>query len=275
VKPAPFAYVRPAALDDVLAELAGGDGKVLAGGQSLVPVLAMRLGRPATLVDIGAVAELGGLRRDGAAVHVGATVRQRRLERSAQVHDVPLLAMALPFVGHRELRSRGTVCGSLAHADPAAELPVVLAALNGTVTLRSRNGERTVPAREFFLSFLMTVAEPNELVTAITLPDVRNGGAAFEEFARRPGDFALVSVACVVSGGQATVALGGVSGAPVIVGPTPVDPEAAAESPQAIAAQAAESISPPSDVHGSREYRQHLTRELVERAMRRATGGRS
>jgi carbon-monoxide dehydrogenase medium subunit len=148
---------------------------------------------------------------------------------------------------------------------------VVLAALDATVTVRSRNGERTIPAREFFRGFLMTAAGPDELVSAITLPPA-NDGAAFEEFARRPGDFALVSVACVLSGGQATVALGGVSGTPVVVGPAAVDSD---EAIGAFVAQAGESIAPPSDVHGSREYRQHLTRALVERAVGRATSRRS
>jgi CO/xanthine dehydrogenase FAD-binding subunit len=278
MKPSSFEYRRAESLENALDLLAASDGdiKPLAGGQSLVALMNLRLARPVTLVDIAPLAELGGVRSANGGLTVGALTTLTELEHDAMVAErSPLLAEALPYVGHPAIRNRGTAGGSIAHADPAAELPVVLAALNGTVTLRSRNGERTVPAREFFLSFLMTVAEPNELVTAITLPDVRDGGAAFEEFARRPGDFALVSVACVVSGGQATVALGGVSGAPVVVGPTPVDSEASAESARALAAQAAESISPPSDVHGSREYRQHLTRELVGRAMRRATAGRS
>jgi 2-furoyl-CoA dehydrogenase FAD binding subunit len=123
MKPAPFAYVRPGTLDEVLTALGSGSAKVLAGGQSLVPVLAMRLGRPDTLVDINAVEELSSLTRTGDVLRVGATVRQRALEHSREVAAVPLLQQALPFVGHRELRSRGTVCGSLAHADPAAELP--------------------------------------------------------------------------------------------------------------------------------------------------------
>ncbi|MFC7655846.1 FAD binding domain-containing protein [Pseudonocardia benzenivorans] len=135
MKPAPFAYVRPAAVADAVAELADGHGKVLAGGQSLVPVLAMRLGRPATLVDITAIEELQQLRRTGDRLRVGATVRQRGVERAADAAAVPLLGMALPFVGHRELRSRGTVCGSLAHADPAAELPAVACCLGARIEL--------------------------------------------------------------------------------------------------------------------------------------------
>jgi len=123
MKPAPFAYVRPGSLDDVLAELSGDDAKVLAGGQSLVPVLAMRLGRPATLVDITAVEGLERISVDNGTVHVGAAARQRAMERSEHARAVPLLGMALPFVGHRELRSRGTVCGSLAHADPRRSCP--------------------------------------------------------------------------------------------------------------------------------------------------------
>src|SRR5208282_5456026 len=156
---APFDYVRPATVDDAVAALAGADeeGKVLAGGQSLVPVLAMRLGRPAVLVDINAITGLDDLSLTDDTLHVGATVRQRRLEHDPLTAAVPLLAMALPWIGHRELRSRGTVCGSLAHADPAAELPAVAACLNGTLEIAAPSGPRTVYARDFFLAPLTTV----------------------------------------------------------------------------------------------------------------------
>src|SRR3569833_3471218 len=144
MKPAPFGYVRPATLDDAVAELVatGGDGKVLAGGQSLVPVLAMRLGRPGTLVDINAVAGLDGLDRRDGALRIGATVRQRRVERSSAAAAVPLLGLALPFVGHRELRSRGTVCGSLAPADPGAALPAVASCLGAVLEVTGPAGRR-------------------------------------------------------------------------------------------------------------------------------------
>jgi 2-furoyl-CoA dehydrogenase FAD binding subunit len=281
VKPAPFAYVRPAALDDVLAELAGGDGKVLAGGQSLVPVLAMRLGRPATLVDIGAVAELGGLRRDGAAVHVGATVRQRRLERSAQVHDVPLLAMALPFVGHRELRSRGTVCGSLAHADPAAELPAVASCLEATIGVAGPGGRRRVPAAEFFVGAMTTGVTPEEVVVDVEFPAAEPGeGFGFAEIARRHGDFALAGVVVRVrrsgSGGAAATLVGfGVSDRPVVRDVTSL--LAAAVGPSGAvtehdlradtAALAAGMVDTGGDAHGSTGYRARLLGVLAAREL--------
>lgn len=199
MKAAPFAYVRPSGLDDVLAELADGDGKVLAGGQSLVPVLAMRLGRPGTLVDINAVEELGGFARSGDTLAIGAAVRQRTVEHSRLTRDVPLLGMAMPFVGHRELRSRGTVCGSLAHADPAAELPAVASCLGATVTVAGSSGRRRVPTAEFVVGAMSTGVGPDEVVTGVEMPVARPGqGFGFAEIARRHGDFALAGVVTVV-----------------------------------------------------------------------------
>ncbi|MDT7611342.1 MAG: 2-furoyl-CoA dehydrogenase binding subunit, partial [Pseudonocardiales bacterium] len=201
MKPAPFSYVRPGSLADVLGELAAGDGKVLAGGQSLVPVLAMRLGRPGTLVDINSVAELdeltvsGSGSRAGEVLRVGATTRQRVLERSDEVRRVPLLGMALPFVGHRELRSRGTVCGSLAHADPAAELPAVACCLGAVLEIAGPSGHRRVSAAEFFAGAMTTAVGPDEVLVAAEFPVARAGeGFGFAEIARRHGDFALAGV---------------------------------------------------------------------------------
>src|SRR6201993_3047799 len=158
MKAPPFDYVRPATAADAVAALAdaGDEGKVLAGGQSLVPVLAMRLGRPAVLVDINAVSGLDQLSLAGDTLYVGATVRQRQGEQPPGAAAVPLLAMALPWVGHRELRGRGTVCGSLAHADPAAELPAVAACLNAALDIEGPSGRRTVTAREFFTGPMST-----------------------------------------------------------------------------------------------------------------------
>jgi 2-furoyl-CoA dehydrogenase FAD binding subunit len=276
VKPAPFAYVRPAALDDVLAELAGGDGKVLAGGQSLVPVLAMRLGRPATLVDIGAVAELGGLRRDGATVHVGATVRQRRLERSAQVHDVPLLAMALPFVGHRELRSRGTVCGSLAHADPAAELPAVASCLGATIGVAGPGGRRRVPAAEFFVGAMTTGVTPEEVVVDVEFPAAEPGeGFGFAEIARRHGDFALAGVVTRVrTGGDGAVLEARLTGFGISDRPVSSDVTALlqrttdeAELGPACRELATGMVDTGGDTHGSTGYRRRLFAVLAARQL--------
>ena len=194
MKAAPFDYARPGTVDQTVALLAetADEAKVLAGGQSLVPVLAMRLGRPAVLVDINAVKGLDELTLSGDTLHLGATVRQRRVEHDPLTAAVPLLGLALPWVGHRELRTRGTVCGSLAHADPAAELPAVAACLNVTLEIAGPAGRRTVSARDFFTAPLTTVLAPDELLLAAHFPVARPGdGFAFAELSRRHGDYAL------------------------------------------------------------------------------------
>lgn len=194
MKAAPFAYVRPATLDEAVAELAAtsGDGKVLAGGQSLVPVLVMRLGRPGTLVDINAAVGLDKIERRGDVVRIGATARQRHVERSTEATAVPLLKLALPFVGHRELRSRGTVCGSLAHADPGAELPAVAACLGARFEVAGPTGRRFVSAPEFFVGAMTTAIQPDEILIAAEFPVAGPGdGYGFAEIARRHGDYAL------------------------------------------------------------------------------------
>jgi 2-furoyl-CoA dehydrogenase FAD binding subunit len=286
MKAAPFAYVRPAALDDVLAELAGGDGKVLAGGQSLVPVLAMRLGRPATLVDITAVEELHEFGPAGQALRVGAAVRQRTVERAAETRAVPLVGLALPFVGHRELRSRGTVCGSVAHADPAAELPAVACCLGARVELAGPPGRRTVDAREFFVGAMTTGAAVDEVVVAVEFPVAAAGqGFGFAEIARRHGDFALAGVATVVTVADGTVADArltgfGISDRPVFRPVTDLV-RAAADAPDverelraATAELAAEVVDTGGDAHGSTGYRRRLFGVLAARelavALRRA-----
>jgi 2-furoyl-CoA dehydrogenase FAD binding subunit len=286
VKAAPFAYVRPAALDDVLAELAGGDGKVLAGGQSLVPVLAMRLGRPATLVDITAVEELHAFGAAGRVLRVGAAVRQRTVERAAPTRAVPLVGMALPFVGHRELRSRGTVCGSLAHADPAAELPAVACCLGARVELAGPSGRRTVDAREFFVGAMTTGAAAEEVVVAVEFPVAAAGeGFGFAEIARRHGDFALAGVATVVTvadGGVADARLTGfgISDRPIFRQVTDLvrtagdAPDVERELRGATAELAAEVVDTGGDTHGSTGYRRRLFGVLAARelaaALRRA-----
>lgn len=282
MKAPPFAYVRPATLGDVLGELAGGDAKVLAGGQSLVPVLAMRLGRPATLVDIGAVRELHAMdARDG--LRVGAAVRQRTVERSVEARAVPLIGMALPFVGHRELRSRGTVVGSLAHADPAAELPAVAACLDASIEVVGPAGRRTVPATEFFTGAMSTGAGPEDVVVAVTFPAARPGeGFGFAEIARRHGDFALAGVAARVRVGadgavvQARISGFGISDRPVTRDVTALVREHPTEErlrPET-ARLAAEVVDTGGDAHGSTGYRRRLYGVLAARelaaALRRA-----
>ncbi|GAA1162997.1 FAD binding domain-containing protein [Nocardioides aquiterrae] len=203
MKAAPFAYVRPGSLEETVAELSRDGAKVLAGGQSLVPVLAMRLGRPSQLVDINAVPELDQLTSRDGALRVGATVRQRRLQNDDLSARVPLLRLALPWIGHREIRSRGTVCGSIAHADPSAELPAVASCLEATMVLTSARGRREVAAGDFFSGALSTAAEPDELLTEVSFPAAGPGeGFGFGEFARRHGDFALAGVAVRVTAGD-------------------------------------------------------------------------
>ncbi|HEY4422508.1 MAG TPA: FAD binding domain-containing protein [Pseudonocardia sp.] len=280
MKPAPFAYVRPGSLDDVLAELSGVDAKVLAGGQSLVPVLAMRLGRPATLVDITAVEGLDRISVDNGVVHVGATVRQRAVERSEHARAVPLLGMALPFVGHRELRSRGTVCGSLAHADPAAELPAVACCLDAALELAGPGGRRTVPAGEFFAGAMTTALAPDEVLLAVRFPVAAAGeGYGFGEIARRHGDFALAGVATRVHRGDdggvlaARLTAFGVSDRPVTRDVTDlVRATDGAEWPlrDAMAELAAALVDTAGDAHGSPGYRRRLLTVLAARELSRA-----
>jgi len=295
-----FDYVRPATVADAVAALAdaGDGGKVLAGGQSLVPVLAMRLGRPAVLVDINAVTGLDELSVSEGTLHVGATIRQRQVEQHRAAGAVPLLALALPWIGHRELRSRGTVCGSLAHADPAAELPAVAACLNASLDVAGPGGQRTVTAREFFTGPMSTVLAPDELLLGARFPVAGPGdGFAFAEVARRHGDFALTGVAIHVrrsSRGEvlgATLAAFGVSGRPVVRDVTSVltsCADAAGESPEpdlaralrpALSALADEIVDTPGDMHASDGYRRRLLTVLAARelagAYTRAAGERA
>jgi 2-furoyl-CoA dehydrogenase FAD binding subunit len=279
VKAAPFAYVRPSTLDDALAELASGEAKVLAGGQSLVPVLAMRLARPATLVDITAVQGLTELRRTSGMLEVGAAVRQRRVERDAAAAGVPLLRAALPWVGHRELRSRGTVCGSLAHADPAAELPAVACCLGAELDVAGPDGRRTVAARDFFTGAMTTEVGPAEVLTAVRFPvAARREGFGFAEVARRHGDFALAGVVTRVALDEAGVVADavlcafGVSDRPVVrdVGALLRQTTDDAALRDALVPLAEDMVDTAGDVHGSAGYRRRLLTVLAARELARA-----
>ena len=283
MKAAPFDYARPATVTEAVALLSetGDEAKVLAGGQSLIPVLAMRLGRPAMLVDINAVAGLDQLSLTDDTLHVGATVRQRRLEHDPLTSAVPLLRLALPWIGHRELRSRGTVCGSLAHADPAAELPAVAACLNATLEIAAPTGRRrTVSARDFFTAPMTTVLAPGELLLAAHFPVARPGdGFAFAELSRRHGDYALTGVAAHVSHTpsgrvqQAVLAAFAISARPVTRDVTDIlisalTPEAPAKAlvralTPAMSALAAELVDTPGDMHASTSYRCRLFTHLA------------
>jgi len=218
VKPARFDYVRAATLAEAHAVLAGdgGEARVIAGGQTLIPMLSMRLARPRVLVDIMCLPELARIEDAGDAISVGAAVRQSEVLDCPQLATRhPLLAAALPWVGHAQTRSRGTLCGSVAHADPSAEIPLVLTALGGSITLSSRRRRRTVGADQFFRGLMSTDRRDDELIASVSFPAARSGhGYAFREFGRRHGDFAIVACAAVVTGSTTRLAVGGVADRP-------------------------------------------------------------
>lgn len=219
MKPASFDYLRPDTPDEAMAALAefGSDARILAGGQSLMALLNMRLARPKLLVDIGRLAPLSGIRVEKGALAVGAAVTQAVLEVRPTLRDeAPLLKLALPWVGHYQTRNRGTVCGSIAHADPSAELPLCLLALGGEVVLRSRRGRRTIAADDFLLGMLSTARRDDELIEAVRFPLHREGsGTAFRKVAQRHGDFALVACAALASKDGIRFAVGGVASRPM------------------------------------------------------------
>jgi len=263
VKPARFDYAAPATVDETLG-LLDDDATVLAGGQSLVPLLNLRLAQPALVVDIGGVAELDYIRAEDGALRIGATTRQAALERSQLARDDwPLLHKAVRLVGHPQIRTRGTVGGSVAHADPAAELPVALTALGARFHLASRRGVRSLGAAELFLGPLYTSREPDELLVEIEVPAQPDGSASgFAEHARTHGDFATAGAAAVVAPGRAGIALLGAA-------PVPVRAEAAERALAAGAAphEAAELAA--ADIDD--DYRRALCTELARRAIAEAT----
>ncbi len=219
MKPAPFDFVRAAHVEEV-ASLLGEEGdaaRVLAGGQSLLPMLSMRLAQPAVVVDISRIEALEMIRQDGGAITVPAAARQAALLNLPGLTEThPLLAMALPWIGHPQTRARGTVCGSLAHADPSAELPLCLIALQGSVTLRSSRGTRKVGAADFFQGMMTTVCADDEMIEEVLFPARhQDAGYAFREFARRDGDFAIVACAAVVMPESIELTVGGVDDIPV------------------------------------------------------------
>lgn len=289
MKPAPFSYRAASSVKEVLDLLTelGPEARVLAGGQSLVPMMNFRVAQPAYLVDINPVVELDYLKAEDGRLAIGARTRQSALERSPAVAaQAPLLVEAVRYMSFPTVRHRGTVGGSLAHADPAGELPAAVLALDGELVVTGPDGSRTVPAAEFFQGPFETAVGPKELLTEIRVGAWPAGtGHAFLEFARAYHAFAVVGAAALVhlDGGQvarAAVSLCGVAGAPVrataaeerLVGGAPT-PEALEEA----AAAAAEGLDPPSDVQGSGAYRRKLARVFVRRALRlavdRATGG--
>ena len=282
MKPPLFEYHRAESVDEVIALLAehADEAKVLAGGQSLVPLLSMRLARPAHLIDINRLPDLATI-ANGSGLTVGAMVRHRAIERSDVARTAnPLLAHAIGFIGHGAIRNRGTIGGSIAHADPAAELPAVLLVLDGVVEARSARGTRTVPASALFEGFLTTSLEPDELLTAVRIPEWPTGtGWSFQEFSRRSGDFAIVGVAATVrldGNGKiaaARLAFSGVDQVPVRA--TAAESLLAGATPSEVlwksaAHAAAAPLEPSSDIHGSAAYRKQLAMVLAERALTEA-----
>ena len=284
MKASAFEYVRVSSVDEAVAQLAelGDEAKILAGGQSLVPLLNLRLANPAYIVDINRIGELNFI-TNGSGVRVGALARHREVERSELVARAnPLLAAAVKLIGHAAIRNRGTIGGSVAHADPAAELPAILVALDGEIEARSSRGARTIAAADFFEGFLTTTLEPDELLTEVRFPGLPAGGGwSIQEFSRRSGDFGVVTVAVTLAAGgngtisQARVAFGGVAGTAVrapsaeaaLAGQTP-----SAELWKAAGQEAAAVLDPPGDLHSTPEHRRHLAAVLTERALVEAYG---
>ena len=281
MKPASFDYHDPATLDEALELMSrhGDQARPLAGGQSLVPLMNFRLLRPAHIIDLNGVHELSYLKVDNSALRIGATTRQRQLERSAEVAQRwPLLRDATAFIGHIQIRNRGTVGGSLAHAFPSAELPVAMVTLNASLVMRAQTGQRKLGAEGFFLSYMTTALEPGELLTDIEVPELpANTGWSYQEVSRRYGDFALAGAAALIT----LDANGNITHARLtLTGTTPIR---AAEAEQALlgekptealfknaAVRATENLDQDSDIHASAEYRRSACQALALRALAQA-----
>jgi 2-furoyl-CoA dehydrogenase FAD binding subunit len=270
MKPAAFDYLRAESLEEALEVLhqEGADARILAGGQTLVPMLNMRMARPSLVIDIMRISGLDRIDIVDTDIRVGATVRQRALEQDHELASrQPLLAATLPWIGHVQTRSRGTVCGSVAHADPSAELPLVLTALDGAIELRSRQGARRLSAERFFTGIMSTACEGDEMIEAVCFPVARAGtGYAFREVGRRHGDFAIVASAAVVDRSRARLAIGGVADRPTARDLPPPDDVAFSDALDAFASD----LEAHDDVHATAEYRRHLVRRLGRRTIEEA-----
>jgi carbon-monoxide dehydrogenase medium subunit len=282
MKPPSFDYHAPKSAAEALELLSryGADARLLAGGQSLVPLLNFRLSAPAVIVDLNRAVDLAYIKEENGRMRMGAMTRQRAIEFSPLVKSrLPLLAEATRWVGHLPTRTRGTIGGSLAHSDPAAEYPAVAAALDAELVIRGSAGERVVRAAEFFVGFMTTALQPGEMLVEVRMAaQAASSGWAFEEFSRRHGDFAIVGIAAmvVVEGDRCRSARLAACGA----GPTAMRLRAAEEILEHggvgdryiddAAARAAELVDPGADLHASAEYRRHLTRVLTRRALKRA-----
>ena len=274
--PAAFSYARADSVDEAVALLAehGDEAKLLAGGHSLLPLMKLRLATPSVLVDVGRLTELSFVRDDGDTLAIGGLTRHHDVEHDAVLREhAPLLAAAAGEVGDPQVRHRGTLGGSLAHGDPASDLPAVVLALRGDIVVRGSAGERVIAADDFFRGFLETALAPDEIITEVRVPKSGGAGWAFEKFNRRAQDWAIVGVAAV-GGDEPGVALVNMADTPVRARAV----EAALRSGASItdaAALAGDDGDPPSDLNASPEYRRHLARVLVGRALdtAAATGG--
>jgi len=271
VIPAAFEYERASSLEEAVALLSqhGDDAKLLAGGHSLLPLMKLRLATPSVLVDIGGCRDLSYVREEGGEVRIGALTRHADLESSEVLRELaPLLAHVAGEIGDPQVRNRGTIGGSVAHADPASDLPAALLAAGASLVAVGPAGERVVPVDGFFTGFLETVLAPDEVLTEIRVPARPGAGWAFEKFNRRAQDWAIVGVAVQEGAGIGLVNMG----------PTPLRAAgveaalAAGASPADAAARADEGLDPPSDLNASADYRRHLARVLVRRALATALG---
>jgi 2-furoyl-CoA dehydrogenase FAD binding subunit len=275
MKPPAFDYVRAHSLDEALDTLAehGAEARIIAGGQSLMPMLNMRLARPAVLVDVMGLSHLAVPGREGKALVIPAGVRQAAmLSWPGLRQEQPLLAAALPWVGHFQTRSRGTVCGSVAHADPSAEIPLCLVALGGAVRLRSRKKRRSVKAEDFFTGMMTTAKADDEMIEAVVIPVAHTGaGYAFEEIARRHGDFAIVGCAAVADAREIRLAVAGVADMPVLRTWPLLDGGALDDALNAFAWE----LDARDDIHATARLRRDLVRGLGRKVIEEAKSCRA
>jgi 2-furoyl-CoA dehydrogenase FAD binding subunit len=269
MKPAKFDYIRADSADEAISVLDeyGDEARILAGGQSLMPMLNMRLTQPQILIDISQSDDLNFIRAENGGLHVGAATTQATLEWREQLKiEVPLVSQAFPHISHFQIRNRGTVCGSIAHADPSAELPLCLLALGGEISLRSKKRSRVIPANEFFLGTLLTAREPDELIESVSFPIAKsNQRFAFDEFSMRHGDYAIVAVAAVADEEGVTLAVGGVEDRPV----SQYWRGVSGNDIEALLHDLTLSLDAQDDQNASGTYRKHLVRVLGKKVIER------
>ncbi len=277
--PGAFEYVRPTSVEEAVAALVehGDDAKVLAGGHSLLPLMKLRLAMPAVLIDIGRIPDLSYVRVEGDEVAIGAGTRHHEVEKDAvAAAEVPILPYVASQVGDPQVRHRGTIGGTVAHSDPASDLPTALLALGGTVVVQGSSGRRDIPITEFWLGFFETALAEDELIVEIRVPRTGSAGWAYEKFTRRANDWPIVAAAAVGSrgggaGGPLRVALANMAGS-VVRATATEEALARGASIEEAAALADQGTSPGADMHADQEYRRHLARLLTRRALEKAAG---